>query len=59
MNKIVKIELSEEDILLCMRGLHTIWDNYGLSMDDLKTLIKLEKSVGMNDTEEYLSEYAM
>lgn len=54
MENTIQLELTEEEIRFCMKGIHGIWDNYGISQDEIKLLIKLEKYVGMTETKDYL-----
>lgn len=54
MENTIQLELTEEEIKFCMKGIHEIWGQYGLPKDKLKLLIKLEKYIGMTETENYL-----
>lgn len=47
------VTLTEDEIRFCMRGIHELWANYGISQNEIKFLVKLENYIGMNETEEY------
>lgn len=55
-SKKIQLEMTEEEIKLCIKGIHEIWGQYGLARKNIETLIKLEKSIGINETENYIKD---